>query len=139
MFKLVKIENARQNVPEPEYLEVTASEAVSLGEALILSGGKLTKATGDNVKPAFIAMADCGASDTKRVIPVCRVEANQIYEVGVTFSETAVAIVVGTKLTLATDGLGVTDVTTKGVVTVVDALEANTKKATGDKILVRVV
>lgn len=43
MFRLLKIENARMNVPEPEYLEVTAAEAVAEGEALVLSGGKLTK------------------------------------------------------------------------------------------------
>ena len=32
MFKLIKIENGRQNVPEPEYLDVAASEAVAICE-----------------------------------------------------------------------------------------------------------
>lgn len=138
MFRLVKIENAKLNVPEPEYLEVTASEAVAIGEALVLSSGKLTKASG-TTKPKFIAMAACTAGATNRSIPVCRIEPNQVYEVGVNFSSTAVAIVVGSAVTVDTDGLGVTDVTTSGVITVVDALDANTNKADGDKILVRVI
>lgn len=138
MFNLRKIENARQNVPEPVFYEVKASEAVTSGEALVLSAGKLTKA-GATVKPEYIAMADCSADATNREIPVCRVESNQIYEVEVTFSSEAVEIVAGTKVKLTADGLGVTDVTTSGVVTVVDALDANTNKTTGDKILVRIV
>ncbi|MBR2616186.1 MAG: hypothetical protein IKC69_05865 [Clostridia bacterium] len=55
MFRLLKIENARMNVPEPEYLEVTANEAVEEGEALVLSAGKLTKC-GAKVAPEYIAM-----------------------------------------------------------------------------------
>ena len=59
-----------------------------------------------------------------------------VFEVPVSFSETAVAIVVGSKLKVDTDGLGVTDVTTGGVITVVDALDANTNKSNGDLISV---
>ena len=56
MFKLIKIENARMNVPEPVFHEVTEDEAVVMGEALVLTDGKLTKC-GATVKPEFIAMA----------------------------------------------------------------------------------
>ena len=63
MFKLIKIENARMNVPEPVFHEVTEDEAVVMGEALVLTDGKLTKC-GATVKPEFIAMADCAADAT---------------------------------------------------------------------------
>lgn len=133
MFKLIKIENARMNVPEPVFHEVTASEAVQLGEALVLTSGKLTKC-GATAKPEFIAMADCAADAAKRLIPVARVEANQLYEVPVQAAPTS--LVEGSKVTLHTDGLQVTATTTSGVVTV-ESL--NGAAAAGDIIVVRIV
>lgn len=131
MFNLLKIENARQNVPEPEYLPVTASEEVALGEALVLTSGKLTKC-GATTAPTFIAMRSCAADDTNRAIPVCRVESNQLYEVET--SDDCSAAVVGSKVTLHTDGLQVTATTTSGVATIVDL---NGAEDAGDKIIVR--
>nr|DAK85066.1 MAG TPA: hypothetical protein [Caudoviricetes sp.] len=133
MFRLIKIENARMNVPEPVFHEVTASEAVQLGEALVLTSGKLTKC-GATAKPEFIAMADCAADAAKRLIPVARVEANQLYEVPVTAAPTS--LVEGGKVTLHTDGMQVTATTTSGVVTV-ESL--NGAAAAGDTIVVRIV
>ena len=54
MFNLRKIVNGRMNVPEPEYLPTTASVEYTEGMALVLSGGKLVKATG-TTKPTYIA------------------------------------------------------------------------------------
>ena len=133
MFRLIKIENARMNVPEPVFHEVTASKAVQLGEALVLTSGKLTKC-GATAKPEFIAMADCAADAAKRLIPVARVEANQLYEVPVTAAPTS--LVEGNKVTLHTDGMQVTATTTSGVVTV-ESL--NGAAAAGDTIVVRIV
>lgn len=132
MFRLMKIENARINVPEPEYLDVTAAEAVSEGEALVLASGKLTKC-GATVAPEFIAMASLSAGATKRTIAVCRVEKNQVYEVPVTAAPTSLKV--GDKVTLNTDGLQVTATTTSGVVTIVDL---NGATAAGDKVVVRI-
>lgn len=132
MFRLMKIENARINVPEPEYLDVTAAEAVSEGEALVLSSGKLTKC-GATAAPEFIAMASLSADATKRTIAVCRVEKNQVYEVPVTAAPTSLKV--GDKVTLNTDGLQVTATTTSGVVTIVDL---NGATAAGDKVVVRI-
>lgn len=132
MFKLIKIENARMNVPEPVFHEVKASEAVELGEALVLTSGKLTKC-GATVKPEFIAMADCAAAATDRIIPVARVEANQLYEVPITADPSSLAE--GSKVTLHTDGMQVTATTTSGVVTV-ESL--NGAAAAGDNIVVRI-
>lgn len=133
MFKLIKIENARMNVPEPVFHEVTANEAVVMGEALVLTNGKLTKC-GATVKPEFIAMADCAAGAAKRLIPAARVEPNQLYEVSVQAAPTS--LVEGSKVTLHTDGLQVTATTTSGVVTV-ESL--NGAAAAGDIIVVRIV
>lgn len=132
MFRLIKIENARINVPEPEYLDVTAAEAVSEGEALVLTSGKLTKC-GATVAPQFIAMASLSADATKRKIAVCRVEKNQVYEVPVTAAPTSLNV--GDKVTLNTDGLQVTATTTSGVVTIVNL---NGATAAGDKVVVRI-
>lgn len=133
MFKLIKIENARMNVPEPVFHEVTASESVVMGEALVLTNGKLTKC-GATVKPEFIAMADCAADAAKRFIPAARVEPNQLYEVPVQAAPTS--LVEGSKVTLHTDGLQVTATTESGVVTV-ESL--NGAAAAGDIIVVRIV
>ena len=133
MFKLIKIENARMNVPEPVFHEVTEDEAVVMGEALVLTDGKLTKC-GATVKPEFIAMADCVADAAKRLIPAARVEPNQLYEVPVQAAPTS--LVEGSKVTLHTDSLQVTATTTSGVVTV-ESL--NGAAAAGDIIVVRIV
>lgn len=134
MFDLRKIINGRMNVPEPDFLPTTPSEVYAEGEALVLSGGKLTKASGTS-KPTHIAAKSYTAptSNTDK-LPCYKVDRNMIFETPVTFSSTPVALTIGSKVTVATDGMGVTDVTTSGVVTVVDTLAAD--KTTGEKILV---
>lgn len=134
MFNCKKIINGRINVPETESLPTTASEVYKEGEALVLSSGKLTKASG-TTKPTHISLADYTApASGQKDLPCYRIAPNMVFEVPVSFSETAAAIVVGSKLKVDTDGLGVTDVTTGGVITVVDALDANTNKSNGDLI-----
>ncbi len=132
MFKLLKIENARMNVPEPEYLQVADSESIEIGEALVLANGKVTKC-GATVAPTFIAMGSITADSTNRSVAVCRVEKNQVYEVPVTVAPTALQV--GDKVTLHTDGLQVTATTTSGVITIVDL---NGATAVGDKLVVRI-
>ena len=126
MFNLRKIVNGRMNVPEPEYLPTTPSGEYTEGMALVLSSGKLAKATG-TTKPTHIAMKTYTAPATgNEDLPVMRIEKNMVFSAPVTFSAEAKAIVLGTKLTIATDSLGVTDVTTSGVATVVDTLSVGT-------------
>lgn len=131
MFKLAKIINGRQNVPEPEYLPTTSGVAYKIGDALVISSGGLIKATG-TTKPTHIAMKTI--TGTGAEIPVARIEKNMVFEAPVTYSSTANAIVLGTKLTIADNSAGVTDVVTDGVATVIDTLGAN--KNDGDKVLV---
>lgn len=136
MFYCKKILNGRMNVPETESLPTTPNEAYKEGEALVLSGGKLTKASG-TTKPTHISLADYAApASGNKELPCYRIASNMVFEVPVTFSSPAKAIEVGTKLTLTDNGLGVTDVTTNGVVTVVDTRDANTNKENGDTVSV---
>lgn len=136
MFDLRKIENARINVPEPEMLAPTASETFKEGEALYISSGKATKASGTN-KPTHICMESYVAPSTgARKIATYRITPEMLFEVPVDFSSSPVALVEGSKVTVGSDGLGVTDVTTSGVVTIVDTLEAD--NTDGDKILIRI-
>jgi hypothetical protein len=132
MFKLLKIENARMNVPEPVFHEATADEAIFVGEALVLANGKLTKCAA-TAKPEFIAIGQLGASDANRKVAVCRVAPNQVYEVPVTAAPTALKV--GDKVTIHTDGLQVTATTTSGVITI-ESLNGAT--AVGDTIVVRI-
>lgn len=133
MFRLLKVENGRMNVPEPVFHDVTAGEAVEIGEALVLTGGKLTKC-GATTKPEFIANGVKSASDENRKLGVVRVEGNQVYEVPVTGAPTSLKV--GDKVTINTDGLQVTATVTNGVITI-DHLNGAT--AAGDKLIVRIV
>ena len=132
MFKLLKIENARMNVPEPVFYEAAAEE-ISIGEALVLTSGKLTKCSG-TVKPQFIAIGQVSATAANRKIAVCRVAPNQVYEVPVNAAPTALNV--GDKVTVGADGLQVTATTTSGVVTVENL---NGAAAAGDTIVVRII
>ena len=132
MFRLLKIENARINVPEPEFHDAKTGEAISLGEALVLSAGVLTKC-GATATPEFISMCNLSASETSRNIPVARVTKDQVYEVPVTAAPTSLKA--GDKVTLHTDGLQVTATTTDGKITIINTNGAN---AAGETILVRI-
>lgn len=131
MFYLKKIENGRMNVPEPQFLEAKASEAIECGEALVLASGKLTKCAA-TVKPEFISLSEVTAEEKNRVIPVCRVESNQVYDVPC--SAVPTSLVPGAKVTIHSDGLQVTATTTDGVATVVST---NGAANAGDIITVR--
>ena len=80
MFKLIKIDNARMNVPEPEYYEcgetITTNNPIKCGEVVYLNQGKLCKVSEPSAKE-FVAMADGIAGET---IPVCRLCKEQVWE-----------------------------------------------------------
>ena len=123
----------RNGRPAPfEKYPVTGAEAVAVGEALVLSSGKLTKC-GATAAPSFIAQEPCtGAEATAgKEIAVVRVSKDVIYETELTADFSAIAA--GAKVTLASTGLGVTATTTSGVAEIVGW----DGKASGDKVRVR--
>lgn len=130
MFKLIRIENGRMNVPSPVYYDVKTNEAVAAGQGLIMSSGVLTSCGA--AKPEFISLGAKGASDTNRTLGCVRVESNQVYET--TFSAApSSSLKVGNKVTLAS-GTQVTATAESGVATIVSLEGAS---AVGDKVLVR--
>lgn len=143
MFTLNKVLNGRTPVPEVVLMPTTAEEVYVRGEALKVSSGAVTKC-GVGDAPQYIAEEAYEAPATgQRAIRCFLVESNQLWEAPVTFSSVPVALVLGTKLQLDTDGVGVTDLTTSGttgnevlgVATIFDVLEAD--ETTGETILVR--
>lgn len=131
MFYLSKIENARMNVPEPVFCEAASGEEIFVGEALVLTDGKLTKC-GATTAPQFIAMGAVSADKADREVAVCRVESNQLYIVPVNADPASLKF--GDKVTIAADGLQVTATTENGVAFVE---HLNGAKAVGDNIVVR--
>lgn len=113
MFKLQRKGSAATEAIE--YLEGTASEAITVGELLKLSSGKLTKASGTDV-PEFIAEG----SGNGTIIPVKRIYEDEVYQAPLTAAGTSLNI--GDKVTIASTGLGVTATTTSGVAMIVEML-----------------
>lgn len=94
-----------------EYGLMTDAEAVAMGEALKWTSGRLTKASGTDV-PQAMALATAAAGTSVRV-PFVRLDDQREFEVKST--ATVAATLVGSKVTLHTDGLSVTATTTSGV------------------------
>lgn len=94
-----------------EYRKMTNSEPVTLGEALVMSSGRLTKCGATSV-PQYIALASADAG-TDVEIPVVMVKEGREFET--TSTATVAATLIGSKVTLHTDGLTVTATTTSGV------------------------
>ena len=103
-----------------------------LGMALVQSSGNLAIATG-TAKPAYISMCEKSAAvSAGTVIPVIKVQPDQVFECTNSASLSGVAI--GQKVTLhASSGMQVTGTTTSGVATVV----AKDGDAAGSRVLVR--
>lgn len=103
MFRLVKILNGRTNQAEPMVLATTAQEAYVLGEALCLKNGCLTKCESTEA-PTYIAICDMEADKVEN-LPVYPVSQEMIFECPI---PAGASVRVGDKVTLASDGLGVT-------------------------------
>lgn len=107
-----------------EYMLLTDAEGAALGQALVLTSGRLTKA-GATVKPQFIAVRTQAAEATSVTpLPVWRVDALQEWTTQST--ATVAATLKGAKVTLHTDGLKVTATTTSGVFEIDDTDGATT-------------
>lgn len=122
MIKLYSVGSAK--TAPMEIYDITDSEAVTLGEALVLSSGKLTKCAATSI-PEFIAMA----AGTGVEIPVIRVMEDMVFET--TFAADASSNAEGTLVTLHSDGAQVTATATNGVFTITKKLGSG---ASGTKV-----
>lgn len=75
MLNLIRIDNARMNVPEPEYF--TAGEEIKIGNLCKIENGKIMHAVGESDLKEFVALSDAKDGDT---VAVCRLASNQIWE-----------------------------------------------------------
>lgn len=123
MFKIVNMRSAKERPTEPV---VAGSGGVSLGQAVLLSSGKVVAATANNV-PEFI-IAQPGDKDD--IVLAHRIMEDDIFET--TFSADGSSRGVGEKVTLhATDGMSVTATTTDGIFTITKKLGSG---ASGTKV-----
>ena len=110
MFQLYQTDDGHE-LPF-EYLPCAAITPKQ-GMAMVVSGGKLAIAAGEN-KPAYIcAREEAAAVEAGTVIPAVKVQADQRWRVPNTYSHT-----VGAAYTLAASGLDITTTTASGVFTV---------------------
>lgn len=124
--------NSDGRVPPWKYLPATGSTKPDIGLALVLTSGKLAKASG-TTKPTYICMAEYPAAVAAgTLLPVIEVEKDMIFEV--TNSASLASVNVGQAVTINSDGLQVTGTTTSGVATIV---EKEAGSGTGNKTLVR--
>ncbi len=123
--------NSDGRVQPWEYLPATGATAPSIGLALVLSSGKLAKASG-STKPAYICMTEAPAAlAAGTLVPVIKVEPDTVFECANAASLSEVDI--GAKVTIHSDGLQITATTTDGVATIVE----KDGDAVGSRVLVR--
>jgi hypothetical protein len=96
-----------------EYYLMTDGEGVTLGEALVQTNGRLTKC-GATATPEFIAQRT-QAAENPSVTPVPVIRTKEEREFETTSVATVSPTLIGSKVTLNTDGLTVTATTTSGV------------------------
>lgn len=131
-FVIQKSLVGNENQPSITRLPVTASEAYTEGEALVLSSGALTKC-GATAKPTHIA-AETKAAAASGDVYAYEVMPHHVFKT--TFAADASSNVVGTLVTLHTDGLQVTATATSGVATIYEKLGSG---ASGTDVLVRFI
>ncbi len=106
-FDVKKILGGRENVPETLYLPAKGGESYAAGEALILSEGALTLASGD-LAVSYIALESYEAPESgARALAVFRVLPGMVFEVPASATSSSVQIP-GAFVTIGSDGLTVT-------------------------------
>lgn len=110
-----------------EYYLMTDAEAVTLGEVLVQTSGRLTKC-GATTKPQFIAMRT-QAAETTAVTPIPVVRVQDEMEFASVSTATVAVTLVGDKVTLHTDGLYPTATNSSGVFTISQTDGATTNSA----------
>lgn len=125
MFGFRRSNNSAVLAPTTKQVAANTSVEYAIGDALIVTAGKLAKA-GATDKPEYISTQKATGVD---VLSVYQVEPTQEYE---TTLSTAGTLVVGTKVTLSSAS-EVTATTTSGVAEVVSVAGS----AKGDKVVVR--
>lgn len=130
MFKFHRNQNGG-NFEKYIELPVTASENYKFGEALVISGGAVTKCPATSV-PTHIAGRDYEAtSNGVQTLPVYEIFKG--YEFETTLSAEGTSLKIGSKVTLSADATEVTATTASGVAEIVEI----DGTAVGSKVIVK--
>lgn len=128
MFMLSRMQVG--NTPPIVYMPPTADEAFQVGEALKVAGGKVTKASGTDT-PSHVCVGPIGKDGS---VPC--VEVQDYMEFATTLAAapaSGTTLVIGSKVTLHTDGLQVTATTTGGIAEITSIAG----QAVGDAVAVK--
>ena len=116
--------------PPIEYKTATDSETYTVGEALKVASGAVTKCTGAT-KPAYVCVGPVNAMGE---VPCVAVQDYMEFETTLAVAPADSATIgVGDKVTIHTDGMQVTATKTSGVAQIV-ALDG---QAVGDRVVVK--
>lgn len=130
MFAFIK-SNTKPGFPIIKTLPSKASTTYKIGDALVMSGGVLEKATG-TTSPQYICACNYEApASVQEDIAVYLIDPMHEYET--TFSADPNSINEGDKVTIHTDAAQVTATTTSGIVTVLKKIG----NASGSKCIVK--
>ena len=102
MFQLIKIQNGRIGVPEPQRITLESAVEVTYGTPVIISGGVLTKLTDTATSlPTHLTLA---STDGKDVL-VAAITPEMVFET--TVNGDASSLTVGTEYLADATGLGI--------------------------------
>ena len=76
-MKLVRIENARMNVPEPEYIKVDVDVEANTPLYYNTDTKQIVKSDSESVKTEYVSMAACKAGE---LCPVVKLDSHQVWE-----------------------------------------------------------
>lgn len=133
MFVIAKILGGRQNVAETLELPCTPGKTYTVGQALVVSSGALTGASGA-VEAKYVAAETYTApASGARKLRCYRITPDMVFEAAIS-AYSASAQKVGAKLQFATDGLTLT--ATAAETGGAEIVDLNGAAKVGDKILV---
>ncbi len=132
MYHLIKIKNARTNVPEPMRLALSAAVTVDRGLPVTVKNGLLTVCNDKStVSPTHITLA---AVENEPFVLCYEVTPDMVFETAVTASPAAVRL--GTEYLLSADGASMGTVAVSGSLRGATVVGMNGAKRAGDKLLV---
>ena len=119
MFRFVYGNAGGRTMGNAMKVAVSAGEDYAIGEALVVTGGKATKC-GATAKPTHMCVCDQKADSAEDIL-IYPISSTMVFETIVTADPADLSV--GSKVTLASDALGVTATTASGVCEIVDLRE----------------
>ncbi len=132
MFKLIKINNARINVPEPVRLTLGSSVTLERGTPVILKGGTLSAVTAaSEALPTHVTLAPVNGTEAL----VYELTPDAVLEVTVSGSPTA--LTVGEEYLLTSDGKQLSTTAASGTKRGARLVSKTGAVSAGDAVLIR--